>query len=161
MAKKDNLKFIAGLNYSAIKKLIDDVTEEESITGFENINNHIRWQTGHLLTSISAMLRILGEDVSLPDKWVELFSRGRGFNEDSSIYPSMSELRAKLYSLHDKFPEVLEDKTDAFLDEEIEVAPGWKEARMNGLLFYGEHTFYHCGQVAIIIRAIGREKPFG
>jgi uncharacterized damage-inducible protein DinB len=161
MAKKDNLKFLSGLNLSAIKKLIDDVTEEESITRFENVNNHIRWLTGHLITSISAILRILGEESTIPDKWVELFDRGNEFHEDSSVYPPMSELRTKLYSMYDKFMKVIENKSDAYLDEAIDIVPGWKETRMNGILFLDEHTFYHCGQIAIITRALGREKPFG
>ncbi len=161
MAKKDNLKFLAGVNISAIKKLIDDVSEEESLIRPANVNNHIRWLTGHLITSISGILRILGEESSFPENWRELFDRGQAFNEKSSVYPPMSELKTKLYSMYDKFVKVIDDKSDAFLDTTIEIVPGWKETRMNGILFLDEHTFYHCGQIAIITRALGREKPFG
>ena len=161
MAKKDNLKFLVGSNYSAVKKLIDDVSEEESVLRIGNIANHIRWQTGHIVNSADFMSRMLGEDGSVPDKWNELFQRGSEFCEDDSEYPSMSELKEKLYSLYDRLPKTLEDKSDTFLDEEIEIVPGWKETRMNGFLFFGEHTFYHCGQIAMMIRSIGRERPFG
>ncbi len=161
MPKKDNLKFLVGSNYSAVKKLIDDVTEEESVMQIENITNHIRWQTGHIVNSADFMLSILSEDGATPDEWKELFKRGAESRDDASVYPSMSELKEKLYSLYDKLPEALEDKSDTFLDEEIEIAPGWKESRINSLIFFGEHTFYHCGQIAMMIRSIGRERPFG
>ncbi len=161
MAKKDNLKFLVELNFAAVKKLIDDVTEEESIMRFDNITNHIRWQTGHILNSADSMLKILGEDGSVPEKWSRLFKRGGELSEDNSVYPAMSELREKLYSLYVRLPEELEDKTEAFFDEEIEISPGWKETRMNGFIFFGEHTFYHCGQIAMMVRSIGRERPFG
>jgi hypothetical protein len=73
----------------------------------------------------------------------------------------ITDLTGKLLSLYGKLPVILKDKSNSFLEEEIEIVPGRKETRMNGILFFDEHIFYYCAQTATIIRAIRREGPFG
>lgn len=161
MGKRENLRFLFKSNHGAARKLIDDITEDESMfRGKDNIN-HICWQTGHLVYNAGLILNILGDNSAIPEKWIELFKRGAEFHDDNSVYPAMSELKKKLYSLYEQLSCALDGITDAFLDEKIDIVPGWNETRMNGILFFCTHEFYHCGQIVIIRRLLGREQPFG
>jgi uncharacterized damage-inducible protein DinB len=63
--------------------------------------------------------------------------------------------------MYDKFNKLLEKATDARLDETVELSPDWKETPMNGIFFFLKHEFYHLGQIAVVRKALGRERTFG
>ena len=47
------------------------------------------------------------------------------------------------------------------LDKIVELGEDWKVTPLEGLSFLCRHEFYHCGQITVMRRAIGREQPFG
>jgi len=161
MDKKENLKRLLQSNHCAVKALIDDISEEESMRHDYPHCNHIRWQTGHLAYSAHVVLKMLGEKSGIEEEWIKLFGRGPKIYDNASIYPSMQELRDRLYSYYDKIFPALEKVTTEYLDTEQEFAPTWKSTPMDGILFFCTHEFYHAGQITVMRRVLGRDKPFG
>lgn len=161
MDKKDNLKHMIQYNQEAVKKLLDDITEEESLNPTRGLVNHIKWQTGHLAYSVDFMIKIMGGEMSLPEEWIQPYKGGVELPEDDSVFPKFEEIRGKLYELYDKINGMFDNVTDEFLDEVAELSEGWKEVRLHALNFFCTHEFYHAGHITIIRKNLGRERPFG
>ena len=123
--------------------------------------NHIRWITGHMAASAVYQSRALGITADIPGEWSALFGRGVEPVSDNSLYPSMDALRAKLGGLHEAMENGAVGKSDAELDVEIEVIPGWKATVLNFANFFCIHEFYHAGQVTMIRHTLGKTRIFG
>ncbi len=161
MEKKEHLKNSLNTNVAMIKAMIDDITEEESLHRGNGDFNHIKWQTGHLAYTADLTLKCLGEDAELSSEWEELFARGASFKEDRSVYPSMNDIRTKLYSIHQAIFRKLENMIDSDLEANVKLGPDYEVTAMDGALFFCAHDAYHCGQMAMIRKALGRERAFG
>ncbi|MCP4633108.1 MAG: DinB family protein [candidate division Zixibacteria bacterium] len=161
MTKKEHLTQLFKAHHISLKKIINDITEEESLErGKDNIN-HIRWQTGHLIGSAGMRLRSLGREVSVPDNYMKLFKRGDEIADDPSVYPPLSELKEKLYSMFTELNDTIVEFSDDDLDNEIEIVPGYKTTIMGSILFLCNHDFYHAGQIAILRKVLGKIRVFG
>lgn len=161
MDKKESLKKVLQSNQEMIKKLIDDISEEESMRHDYEHCNHIRWQTGHLADCTRFTLKLLGEKSDFPDEWTKLFGWKSKLFENASIYPSMEEIRQKLYEQYDKILTVLDNIPAENLDTEVELGEDWKTSAWEGIPGLCKHEYYHAGQITIMRRVIGRDKPFG
>lgn len=161
MEKRDNLKHLLNINQGATKRLIEDVTPEEALYTIDGYANHILWLAGHIASSANTKLRLLGKESMLPDGWAELFKRGAEFHADSSVYPSFDEVKTKVDEIYDAVMKAADEIDSAKFEDEVEVVPEWKENRMNALLFFSLHEFYHAGQIAVLRRTLGKDRTFG
>jgi len=161
MSKKENLKYSLATNQRGVRALIDDISEEESLERGKDNLQHIRWQTGHLVYNAFDTLKSLGGEAEIPEQWRVLFNRGCEWNDDPSVYPSMAELRTKLYSFYAQINQRLEEMSDSDLDVELWKELGFETTAMNTAIFFNKHEFYHMGQIAVIRRILGRERSFG
>ncbi|HHI03594.1 MAG: hypothetical protein DRP51_06910 [Candidatus Zixiibacteriota bacterium] len=161
IGKKENLKKLLESNHCSIKALIDDISEEESMRHDYAHCNHIRWQTGHIIDSARIILKLLGRDIETPEEWQKIFGWKSKLFENASIYPPMSELREQLYSFYEQRLQALDNFPSDDLDKEIELSGGWKTTPMDGILFLCTHEFYHAGQITVMRRVLGRDRPFG
>ena len=126
----------------------------------ENVN-HIRWQTGHLVYSAGLLLKLLGETADIPEEWNGLFGYGSTLQDDKSVYPSMTDLKTKLYELYEQTFTALDNLPVERMDEEVDLGEDWKAAPAEGALYLCAHEFYHAGQITVMRRVLGRDKPFG
>ena len=156
------LKYLLNTNHRAVRQMIEDITEEESmVTGKDNLN-HIRWQTGHLVVSDRLIIPALGAEYPLPEiDWKPLFARGSKISRKSDDYPSMIQLRERLFDIYDNQLTALEKVDSSILEKEIEFFPGFKMKAAEGSLFFCQHEFYHAGQIAQLRRILGRSGLFG
>jgi hypothetical protein len=161
MPKRDNLTYLLQVNLMALKRLLDDVTEEESLERGRDNLPHIRWLTGHLVYSAGMTARQLGADYEPDGAYDRLFGRGSEVTDDAGIYPPFSELREELYELHDKAIAAASVATDEELDADLPKEAGFEATLMNAAQFLCMHTFYHAGQIAQLRRSLGRERSFG
>lgn len=145
----------------AIRKLLEDVTEDESFVTIGDSPNHICWQTGHLLFTASLRLQALGATTDIPREWVTMFSRGAKNPGDRSAVPPFVDLRTTLLSAYVQADEAVADISDEYLDSEIAIFPTWKDRALHYITFFLTHDFYHAGQVAMIRRYLGRTGTFG
>lgn len=161
MEKKENLRFILKSNQSMMGRLIDDITEDESLVCGRDDLLHIRWQTGHLVYHAWLILRSLGGVGEISDSWVALFRRGCDPAEEDTAYPSMAELKQKFGELRQDTMTRLDELTDNDLDRALDAKPVFDTGAMNTVLFLCGHEFYHAGQIAVMRRILGRERSFG
>jgi len=161
MARKDNLEYFFKSIYGALMRLLDDITEDESLVRGKDKFNNIRWQVGHMAYSAAIILKALkGGDV-VPEKWGKIFGGGAEFKDGPDSYPTVSEMRDVLYRAHEEMYTALSAIPENELYEKSEILPGCNEVRMNAILFLCAHEFYHCGQVANLRKVLGRERSFG
>ncbi len=159
MNVRDQLLYMLDFNRKTIKKLIDDVSEEESMERGSDSHNHIRWTTGHLVYCDSYVCSLLGGDSDDHKKVAGLFGAGSEVSDDPSAYPAMSELRERLYRLHEWMISRIEKLTDADLERETGDDEN-KEPLWQPVTFFCMHEFYHAGQMASMRRLLGRDRPF-
>ncbi len=147
--------------HGATKRLLDDVKEEESMIVLGKTHNHIKWLAGHLAFTSTLAGKTLGGTLSFPEPWMDLFRRGAEVEKDLSVFPPMDEVRKKLYDLYYEVEQLAAGADDAYLNIEREIAPNWKDAPVQAVLFLCAHDFYHAGQIAMIRRHLGRDRMFG
>jgi hypothetical protein len=161
LGKKDNLREHLSTIHVMLKRLVDDISEEESVTILGDNPNHIKWQTGHLVFTAVLAARTLGGEIPVPDGWAAIFRRGATAPDPGAKLPLLSEIRTVLYSSHERVQALIDQTSDEYLDTNRVIAPNWEASPMSALLFLAAHDFYHGGQIAMIRRAIGRERSFG
>ena len=159
MTIKDHLLFMMETNQLAIRQLIDDISEEESMVQISNRFNHIRWQVGHIAYFDNKSLELFGGEVFDFTKWRKLFASKSELSNDPAVYPEMGELRFSLYDVHRKLIETTNELTDSDLERTFgsgdNEKPIWRP-----ITFYCMHEFYHAGQITQIRRLLGRDRPF-
>lgn len=161
MSAQNHLYRIVRTVHGATRRLLDDVTEEESLVTVPGCPNHIRWLTGHLVTGTAMALAAAGAPVELPEGWPAHFDRGVPLAADAAVYPPMREIRDRLYADHARLQDVLRRATPEDLERENEIRPGGKQNATDAVHFFTVHEFYHAGQIAMVRRALGRAGAFG
>lgn len=162
MTKSENLLHMVRFNNRALRGLLDDITEEESLVRGQDGLLHIRWLTGHVLSTTNMMLGALAcPPIDFPPSYKQLFDRGSALTDDPTAYPPLATLRSQLYDLYDRIIDVLPNVSDDDLDEPLPKEAGFDALRINAASFLCMHAFYHCGQIAMIRRILGRERSFG
>jgi hypothetical protein len=161
VTKRDNLLWHTAMVQRSIRKLLDDITEDEAFVTIGSSPNHICWLTGHIVSTATLRLRCLNADTDTPAEWMALFGRGASNSRSRSELPPFAAVRDQLYKLYDQADRVSADCTDDYLDSMIETIPNWKDRAANYLAFFLTHDFYHAGQIAMIRRELGRSSTFG
>ena len=159
MKVKEQLQYMVNVNKTVAGRLLDDMTDEESLVLVDKIPNHIRWQAGHMVYSNGFALTQLGNNDQDWQKYGKTFGGGSEIADDPSAYPPIAELRETLYRFYDRELELLENISDAELEKDVgdegKPMPAWKR-----FSFMCMHDFYHAGQIMQIRRALGRARPF-
>ncbi|HEQ99855.1 MAG TPA: DinB family protein [candidate division Zixibacteria bacterium] len=158
---KQALGFMLKQNQGALKKLWDEITDEESLKRGEDNLNHIRWIAGHITNSNGYMVKAAGGTPDIPPGWDELFRGGKEMEEDHSKYPSMNEISDNFDINRDELYRALEEIPVAKLETAKELAPDWKIPPQEALLFLCSHEFYHAGQISMMRNIVGKQRAFG
>lgn len=161
MNSKENLEYEFQSGQNALKGLLGDISEEESLYNFGGLCNSIKWLAGHLTWCADNVAWILGGERTLPDDWTAIFEYGAKLPEDENVYPPYSEICGKLYELQNKINGLLDNIDEDKFAEEVELAKDWRMNRLNALHFFCRHDFYHAGQITVLRKQLGRERPFG
>ncbi len=168
------LLFMLKTNQQVIKKLIDDITEDESMARGKDGHNHIRWHVGHMLYFNGYTAAILGDESEDIKSLKNDFAGGSEVSDDRTAYPSMAELRNRLYNVYDRLTGVIKKASESDLakgisegDEEEAKEGEEKEKKekkrfpvWQQLTWAVMHDFYHAGQIVQTRRTLGRERPF-
>ena len=160
MAIKDHLLHMISVNHFAAKKLLDDISETESMERGSDDFNHIRWQVGHMLYADTYALSLVGGELQGNTDFDKLFGGGSVCSDNPSDYPAYAELRDHLFAVYDMLGEAVENVSEADLEkiagEGNNTEPVWKT-----ITFMMMHDFYHSGQVVHLRKVLGRDRPFG
>ncbi|MFN8361867.1 MAG: DinB family protein [Candidatus Kapaibacterium sp.] len=147
------LTFI-GKNYAfthrITKSTLEGVSQEESLRAPEGGGNCINWILGHMLLTRDSMLESMGK----ARLWTD--AEARKIYERGSAPLTESGNATDIATLLDIF-----DQTQAFLMEGIaylEQHPT-EDGKLEGTIgFLNFHESYHCGQLAILRRMLGKES---
>jgi len=160
MQRNESLIYMLTASQQVLKSILDDITEEESMVIIADNTNHIRWQVGHLISSAYNALSLFGQDSEERKEFDKSFGYGSVISKETSDYPSFEELRAKLYDLQAMMIQVVGNLSDEVLEQEIGDADQ-KRPLWQPMSFLRMHDLYHAGQIVMIRRSLGRDKPFG
>jgi len=161
MCNRDILKFMVEKCKAASRALLKDISEEDSLIRINGYSNHIRWESGHLARGLSQILGCLDCNEDFPERWTELFSIGSIPSEDTSVYPSLKEIKEKMENLYDKIISTIETIDEDNFEEKIQIFTEWNDSRINGVLFLCLHDWHHGGHIMVLRKAIGKERGFG
>ncbi|MCP4704581.1 MAG: hypothetical protein GY865_08220, partial [candidate division Zixibacteria bacterium] len=100
-------------------------------------------------------------NADFPEEWTKLFGYGSKLYDNASIYPSMEEVKQSLYTHFDKILTALDKMPEKDLDSEVELGDEWKTSVSEGIPDFCRHDYYHAGQITVMRRVLGRDKPFG
>ncbi len=156
MSSKDDLKYLFQSGQGALKRLLDGISEEDSLDRSVKLCNPIRWQAGHLAWCADIMVELLGGQRTFPDKWTAMFEYGSKMPDDDAVFPPLEEIRGKLYESHTQMNGLLGNFDESRFDEEVELATDWKMKRIDALLFFARHDYYHAGQIVLSRKNLGR-----
>jgi uncharacterized damage-inducible protein DinB len=158
---KAALDFLLKSNEKAIKKLWDEIEDEESLERGKDNLTHIRWIAGHITNATGFMLNILRGKNHAPEGWDALFRGGHELESDHTCYPGMVEIRKIFDSNRKEIYSALEKISTEELETKREIAPGWNITPEEAMLFLCTHEFYHAGQISTLRCILGKERAFG
>ena len=161
MDKKSDLVNLMSIQQGSVKKLLDDVTDEESTYRPYEQANHICWLAGHLVYNAGLVLKSLSSEKEYPADWEIMFSRGSVTDDNSPVYPSLTEIRNKLYSMYNKQLQLLDKMTIEDFTKNLDTIDESDNSPLRSIQFLCSHEFYHLGQIMMIRRILGRDRSFG
>lgn len=158
---RNNLTYIFKSNRDTTKRLLDDISNDESKELAGGICNPIIWQAGHLAWCADIVAWLLGGSRTLPHKWTAFYEYGSKLPEEINEYPPFREVRDKLYEVQLNIDNLLKNVDETTFDEEVELSKDWRMNRLDALLFFAKHDYYHFGQITILKKKFGRRNPSG
>jgi hypothetical protein len=159
--QRDILKAHIATVQGATRRLVDDVTEQESLVTIDGFHNHIKWLTGHLAWTATLSVKVLGGEAQFSSSWTEIFRRGAPTPPKALTSPAWPEVRTQLFALHKQILDLIELSDDDKLVRVVEIDKGWENSPSKAMMFFSAHEFYHAGQMAIIRRTLARDRSFG
>ncbi|RPI17422.1 MAG: DinB family protein [Ignavibacteriae bacterium] len=127
-----------------INKSLHDIDHEESIIEPELGGNSINWILGHLVVSKDDVLKDLGLE-SLGNKEYEK-NYERGTKPDPKCAIKLEEILKLFNEGHEKVMKALEEN------------PVTDEEKRQNIIFLAFHEAYHCGQIGLLRRVLGKES---
>jgi len=156
--------------YEWVYKLIDPIPSEKWDEVPQGIESNVSWQVGHLVISVyyHSVMVIVGhqgdvlEQVPMRD-YTKLFS----FNtipKNAVGKTSPEELKKYLKIVEDKSVEVITSLAPENLIAALEptkMSHPVATTKFEALSWNIKHTMWHCGQIAMLKRIIGKPHSFG
>lgn len=147
-----------------IGKILEDVSEDDSVQRGKDKVNHIKWQVGHLCLSASGLVKALGGDGEFEgrERYTKVFDYGAELNDDPSVYPPMNEVKANFDLMNSRVVEAMDGFSAADLDGVVKFSDDWKDSRGKMIMFLTLHHAYHGGQIgAVRTKVLARKGVFG
>ncbi len=147
-------------SYGAIKRNLDDVTNEESLVQPPGAGNCLNWVLGHIVTARNTVLKlagsaaVVGEDVALH------YRRGSEPLQAGSKVPDLATLRGLLSDTQHRLVPALAAMSDDALTQSVPEQlrrPPLTGSVAEALLRLHYHEGYHNGQIGLLRRLAGKE----
>ncbi len=152
-------------NLGVLERLMEDVTDDELAKQPFPAMNPPRWIIGHLSMATDVCLRMLGQEMALPETWHASFGPGSVPNAEGAPIPSKAELLDALRAGHTRLLAALENVDDASLDRPHQARfESLQKAlpKTGDLLAHmmSNHEAFHIGQLSAWRRTTGRAALF-
>jgi uncharacterized damage-inducible protein DinB len=146
------------LNLDFLRRMVDDLDEDQVVGQVTGVVNHPAWTLGHIVHSFESMGGELGMSSWLPKDWAKRFGTGAVPVGDATAYPNKAAL---LDALDDGQKRLNERLAQMSADDLAQPLP---DARYRDriptvghalLHILASHTAMHVGQMAVWRRAMG------
>jgi len=140
-------------------KTLDGITHEESLTQPAPAGNCLNWVAGHVVATRMGILELLGEAPTWDDRWRERYRRGSDAVRDAGDAAGIAEIVRAFRVAQDPLMKALPGLTPDRLDAPAPFSPGDDPDETVGSLLATLvfHESYHCGQLGILRRLLGKD----
>jgi uncharacterized damage-inducible protein DinB len=149
-------------NYTAwvFNKAIEDVTHAESLSQPAPAGNCMNWVAGHIAGSRMGMLELLGRESVWDREWRDRYKRGADAVTADDGAADLADIVQAFNASQSLVISALPDLTQERLDEPAPFSPGNDPDETVGSLLAGLafHESYHCGQLGVLRRLLGKES---
>ncbi len=155
--------------YEWMHKLLHGIPHEQWDVIPEGIETSLNWQVGHMILShyFHAIWVIKGHqpDIikAMPfNEYAALFTKGTAAATVGKV--TGSDLTEHLKLVQQRSLDIMETLTDADMDSMLEPTPiphPIARTKYESLDWNIKHTMYHCGQTAMVRRAVQGRYDFG
>lgn len=134
---------------------IAGVSDENGDDRLTDHTNHLKWLTGHLVSTRYMLANIAGIEAAEP--YPELFAKGKGIETDAN-YPSLNELSRDWESISAQLLEKLQAMDEDALNTTPPIQVPVEDQTMRGMMtFFLHHEAYHIGQMGYLRKYHGYE----
>ena len=148
------------LSGKLFQKSLNGISNDELIRTPGEASNPLLWIAGHITGGRCKVLSLLGTKLELPGS--ELFARGSGGMKNLSAYPGIDAILPVWEEVSRKLHARLETLTTAELDEKSPIEfPAEDKSILSALSFFAFHETYHIGQMAYLLKWLGKEQLVG
>lgn len=148
------------VNTFLVHKALDGLTEAEVWTRPSERTNSIGWLLGHMTWSRLGLTHMLGGSVvHVPGG--KIFDRGAEL-ADRSAYPATADMVAAFKAVNEQLKARMESITDAELSAQAPRDFPIPDKSLRGAVaFMTFHDSYHAGQVALLVKWLGKPGLVG
>ncbi len=162
MTTKDLLRQLVEFGHEITQSYVADLNDADLLVRSVPESNHIAWQLGHQISSVSHILKALGHaGLALPEGFEAAYTR----ETSKSDKPADFAPKAKYLALMEQAKTASLDTVDATPDAALD-NPGPESMRAflptvgAALGILGTHWLMHAGQFVPIRRKLGRKAMF-
>ncbi|MEZ6098588.1 MAG: DinB family protein [Pirellulaceae bacterium] len=145
-------------------ELISDIDDPLWYDQPHGTTTHVAWQVGHLAMAQYGLtiLRIRGREREdsewIAKDFIRKFQKGSQPIADAGEYPSPSEIRQVLATVHRHSLAVLDDcAEDDLLQESLPAPYAVFPNKLGSILFCPMHEMLHAGQIGLLRRLLGKQ----
>ncbi|MDR7073267.1 DinB family protein [Fictibacillus barbaricus] len=151
----DQFEFARNLTLLVAK----ETTEENADVIFHGFPNSLRWQFGHILTSVERIVfQSSDEKVILPLAYEALFNQGTKPSEWKTPPPTIEEIVTLLSEQLKRVKETFRGRLDEKLSEPLIAGPLTLETIADLLSFAAFHESEHIGVIKSLLNALKGER---
>ena len=147
-------------SYGAIKRNLDDVTNDESLVQPPGAGNCLNWVLGHIVAARNTVLKLAGGAPLVGDDVTAHYRRGSEPLKPGSKAPDLATLRGLLSDMQHQLVPALAALSDEALAQPVPEAmrrPPLTGSVADALIRLHYHEGYHNGQIGLLRRLAGKE----
>ncbi len=147
-------------SYGAIKRNLEDVTNEESLVDPPGAGNCLNWVLGHIVAARNTALKLAGGAPVAGDDITAHYRRGSAPLQPGDKVPDLGTLRGILSDAQHQLVPALAALSDEALAQPVPEQlrrPPLTGSVANALIRLHYHEAYHNGQIGLLRRIAGKE----
>jgi len=140
-------------------KTLDGITHPESLTQPAPAGNCLNWVAGHITATRMSTLELLGRESVWGQEWRDRYKRGSDAVTVGDDAADFADIIQAFNAAQDLVISGLSELTQERLDEPAPFSPGNDPDETVGSLLAGLvfHESYHCGQLGVLRRLLGKD----
>jgi hypothetical protein len=147
-------------SYGAIKRNLEDVTNEESLVQPPGAGNCLNWVLGHIVAARNTALKLAGSAPVVGEDVAAYYRRGSDPLKPGGKVPDLATLHGLLSDTQRQLVPALSALSDEALTQPVPEAlrrPPLTGSVADALVRLHYHEGYHNGQIGLLRRLAGKE----